>query len=227
MSQVKALADAINDFVVGCKDDGIWEPIKAACILAGWNNLNGILAPLKGPAPTNFNFVGTDYNRVTGLRGDGSTKYLDSNRRANEDPQNDFHSAAYITEYTPGGDAISSGPDSGDSLIAISSTRGTVIFRSRTTTNTVFTGGEVDILGLVGHTRNSPSQYTARIPGQNLDSSVASQAPSNNFTTPFARGGTAQYTENRLAFYSIGEHLNLAQLEARVATLLSDIGAAI
>jgi len=26
---------AINDFVVGCKTDGIWDAIKASCILAG------------------------------------------------------------------------------------------------------------------------------------------------------------------------------------------------
>jgi hypothetical protein len=26
---------AINDFVLGCKADGIWDAIKASCILAG------------------------------------------------------------------------------------------------------------------------------------------------------------------------------------------------
>jgi hypothetical protein len=48
---------AINDFVVGCKQDKIWDAIKASCILAGARTLTGALTPLVGTAPTNFNFV--------------------------------------------------------------------------------------------------------------------------------------------------------------------------
>ena len=70
---------AINNFVVGCKADGIWTAIKASCILAGARTLAGALVPLVGPAPTNFNFVSDDYNRKTGLVGNGSTKYLNTN----------------------------------------------------------------------------------------------------------------------------------------------------
>jgi hypothetical protein len=62
---------AYNDFVVGCKADGIWDAIKASCILAGARTLSGSLTPLKGAAPTNFNFVSGDYNRKTGLVGNG------------------------------------------------------------------------------------------------------------------------------------------------------------
>jgi hypothetical protein len=70
---------AINDFVVGCKADGIWDAIKASCIMAGARTLTGALVPLKGTAPTNYNFVPGDYNRKTGLVGDGSSKNLNSN----------------------------------------------------------------------------------------------------------------------------------------------------
>jgi hypothetical protein len=44
--------DAINAFVVGCKADGIWNAIKASCILAGARTLTGALVPLVGTAPT-------------------------------------------------------------------------------------------------------------------------------------------------------------------------------
>jgi hypothetical protein len=55
--------------------------IKASCILAGARTLAGALVPLAGAAPTNVGpFVSGDYNRKTGLVGDGSTKYLNSNR---------------------------------------------------------------------------------------------------------------------------------------------------
>ena len=70
---------AINNFIIGLKTDGIWESIKASVIMAGARTLNGALVPLKGPAPTNFNFVAGDYNRKTGLKGNGSTKYMDTN----------------------------------------------------------------------------------------------------------------------------------------------------
>jgi hypothetical protein len=41
-----ATRKAINNFVIGCKQDGIWEAIKASCILAGARTLDGALVPL-------------------------------------------------------------------------------------------------------------------------------------------------------------------------------------
>jgi hypothetical protein len=81
-----AVKTAYINFILGCKADGIWNAIKASCILAGARTLTGALVPLAGTAPTSFNFVDGDYNRKTGLVGDGSTKYLDSNRNNNADP---------------------------------------------------------------------------------------------------------------------------------------------
>ena len=89
--------NAINAFVLGCKADGTWNAIKASCILAGARTLAGALVPLVGAAPTNFNFVSGDYNRKTGLVGNGSTKYLNSNRSGNADPQNSHHLCVYAT----------------------------------------------------------------------------------------------------------------------------------
>jgi hypothetical protein len=89
--------DAINAFVVGCKADGIWSAIKASCIMAGARTLAGALVPLVGTAPTNFGFVVGDYNRKTGLVGDGNTKNLDSNRLCSSDEQNNVHGAVYVS----------------------------------------------------------------------------------------------------------------------------------
>ena len=47
---------AIDNFVLGCKADGIWSAIKASCILAGARTTNGALVPLVGTAPTLNNF---------------------------------------------------------------------------------------------------------------------------------------------------------------------------
>jgi hypothetical protein len=90
----------------GTKADGtFWDALKASCILCGARTLAGALVPLAGAAPTNNNFVDADYNRETGLKGDGSTKYLDSNRANNADPQDDQHVCVYASALpdTPGG----------------------------------------------------------------------------------------------------------------------------
>jgi hypothetical protein len=47
-----ATRTAIDSFVKGCKNDGIWNAIKASCILAGARTLAGALVPLVGTAPT-------------------------------------------------------------------------------------------------------------------------------------------------------------------------------
>jgi hypothetical protein len=93
---------ALNSFVKGCKSDGIWGAIKASCIMAGARTLSGALVPLKGASPTNFNFVSGDYNRKTGLKGNGITKYLDSNRNNNADPQNSRHVSIYASTISTG-----------------------------------------------------------------------------------------------------------------------------
>ena len=74
----QGVQQAVNQFVIGCKADGIWNAIKASCILAGARTLAGALVPLVGTAPTNVGpFVsGTDYNRKTGLVGEWKQQIL-------------------------------------------------------------------------------------------------------------------------------------------------------
>jgi hypothetical protein len=61
--------------------------------------------------------------------------------------------------------------------------------------------------------------------------SVESQAPSTGSIFVFARengsGSPELFLQDRLAFYSIGESLNLALLDARVTDLINAFGAAI
>lgn len=92
-----AVQISINKFITGCKVDGIWDAIKSSCILAAAKTLSGALVPLKGTAPTNYNFISGDYNRVSGLKGDGFSKYLDSNRPSNAGIWNNKHISVYVT----------------------------------------------------------------------------------------------------------------------------------
>jgi hypothetical protein len=224
-----AVKTAINDFVVGCKSDGIWTAIKASCILAGARTLTGALVPLKGTAPTNFNFVTGNYNRATGLVGDGSTKYLDSNRNNDADPQNSKHIAAYLSSYTDSNStsfAISSsstGGTTGVSQITLNGNADTIVGRANSSQNLPIAavyGGSF----LAGVARTSSNSITLRANNTSVTGAKVSQVPHSASMQIFAGFG-ANYTSARIAFYSIGESLDLALLDARVTTLINAYGA--
>jgi len=222
--------DAINAFVVGCKADGIWAAIKASCILAGARTLTGALVPLVGAAPTSFNFVDGDYNRKTGLVGNGSTKYLDSNFQfANlANAQNNNH----LAYFRPSG-------DTGTAAIAVNYDASTcnLIINNGAARN--FHGNTSALSAPVAEattgfraiTRSSSASYSYRAGGQVSSLSIAStSAPSNRNIFVFARNSAVtidSYATGRKTFYSIGESLDLALLDARVTTLINAFAAAI
>jgi hypothetical protein len=224
---------AIDAFVRGCKADGIWPALKASCIMAGAHTLSGALVPLKGTAPTNvnFNFVSTDYNRKTGLVGDGNTKYLNSNRNNNADPQDNNHNAVYITTLSGGAQAYSGAGlvESGANALQISATFN-IVTRSRNSINGAGNSAATHVAGLYAHSRAASTGYTARIGGVDYTNTQASEASFNGNLLVFARGTTSaqqNFSNGRLAFYSIGEALNLAQLDSRVSALMAAIAGAI
>lgn len=217
---------AYNDFIVGCKSDGIWTAIKASCILMGARTLAGALTPLVGAAPTNHGpFVAGDYGRKTGLVGNGTSKYLDTNRNANADPQDNFHFAFNLSVVFTSAN-LSAG--AGGAFTGATQIQGNQ-FRCRNgsgDTPTVAMGS----VGLHGINRSASADYVARCGQTNQTFTRASQAPFNGnlFTHARLSGGTAGlFSAMRINYYSIGESLNLATLESRVSTLASAIGAAI
>ena len=216
---------AIDNFVIGCKQDGIWNAIKASCILAGARTRLGALTPLTGTAPTSFNFVDGDYNRKTGLLGDGSTKYLNTNRTGDADPQNSFHQAVWRTqsETRPGNRCLMGNIDGNlDQLLTTSTTR---IFRNRTVAGVVASINDTTTsAGLFGHTRSDADMYIGRYAGTNY-TFIATSSANNSTHLVYRRSG--DYADARLAFYSIGESLDLALLDARVTDLINAFAAAI
>jgi hypothetical protein len=220
---------AIKNFVLCCKDDGIWPAIKASCILAGARTLTGALVPLVGTAPTNVSFVSGDYNRKTGLAGNGSTKYLDSNRNNNADPQNSNHLAVYASSVgSPGSMFICSNnqPSAVGHTNILHGGNGIFFHRSRSSIGTG--SGASMVAGLSGISRNASTEYTARTASTNFTISVASDGLASSSLEVYRRNLlTPEYSTARLAFYSIGESLNLALLDARVTDLINAFAAAI
>jgi hypothetical protein len=223
---------AIDNFVLGCKADGIWPAIKASCILAGARTLTGALAPLVGAAPTNVNFVSGDYNRKTGLVGNGSNKRLNSNRLANTDPQNSKHLSVHVSVLpTVGSVMIGAGAGADLGRSAVGTGVGGIGF-ANCKVNTSGTATDRTIaIGLIGVTRNNSNSETVRVANTNYTQSTSSSLlVADEATGIFGRStGTTPppVTDARIAFYSIGESLDLALLDARVTDLINAFAAAI
>ena len=234
----QSVRNAITNFVLGCKADGIWDAIKASCILAGARTLAGALVPLVGTAPTNYNFVAGDYNRQTGLKGDESTKYLDSNYAYGSSLENNKHVSVFastVQQPTVGVIAYagSSKPSPFDNvartqLIVIDTNNLKLASRCSDETTTLSAGNN-NASGMLAVSRSSSVSYTQR--GNSISETVSSSsitgAENNMFV--FARNNTSSNLPSnaRLAFYSIGEALDLALLDSRVTTLINAIAAAI
>jgi hypothetical protein len=221
----KTVGDAINAFVVGCKSDAIWNAIKASCILAGARTLPGALVPLVGTAPTNNSFVTEDYNRKTGLIGDGSNKDLITNRNNNSDPQNSKHISVYATQTYGGNSRIYMGGSggSGTSQLFISSS---TLIRHILSSNS----GPLlstNFAGLIGTSRSNSTQVVSRGNGTSTTSSSTSQTPINQILRVFANGTGQNNSAGRIAFYYIGESIDLAALDTRVSTLMTALATAL
>jgi hypothetical protein len=229
-----AVRTAINNFVVGCKADGIWSAIKASCILCGARTLSGALVPLVGAAPTNFNFVAGDYNRKTGLVGNASTKYLVTNRAGNADPQNSNHIAVYAStahsNASNAGAYVATGGIlglAGASDLGRSGANTANLFsRSRNSTSFAIDGAGA-ATGFIGLSRSASASYSRRANGTSGFASVTSETPASPNYHIFRFSDASGYCNGRLAFYSVGESLDIALLDTRITTLYNAIGAAV
>jgi len=216
---------AINTFVVGCKTDSIWSAIKASCILAGARTLSGALVPLAGDAPSNIGFNSGDYSRTLGLKGDGTTKYLNSNRNNNVDPQNSKHISVYCTSSsTRDASRVLLGTTGSAGGTALSTNGSAIAFRvnSAITPASIATGS-VPIVGLVAVNRASSIDFNYRFSlGSSVVANVSTTPRSENFNV-FSNPALTSLSDARISFYSIGESINLSTLSSRVTSLMGDI----
>ena len=213
---------AINQFVIDCKTRGIWGAIKSCCLLCGARTLAGALVPLKGTAPTNYNFVSADYNRETGLKGDGSTKYLLTNRLENADPQNNKHISIFLAgspSSLVSNGLIGTGSSSG-SLIG-SNINGLQLMLNSSSNNTI---GFTYPAGFIGISRNNSSTISIRLNNitQNINSVSNNNANSSNIAILGFMSGLSN-SSSRASFYSIGESLDLRLLQQCINKFLLSI----
>jgi hypothetical protein len=224
-----AVKTAINNFVAGCKSDGIWSAIKASCILAGARTLSGALVPLVGAAPTSINFVSGDYNRKTGLVGNTTTKYLNSNRAADAEPQNNASLAIWVSTPATATNLYYLGALRTTPTPTVVSAIATNVGLGLRSSGNVNAGNRTGT-GLAGVSRTASNSYNWRWAGATGTSTSASTGTYNGNIFVYGintNGAISNRSNGRLAFYSIGESLTLAFLNARVSTLMTELAAAI
>ena len=229
-----AVKAAWNKFIVDCKNDpspfaGVsnYRAIKSCC-LPGAKTLSGFLVNLKPEASTitNINFINDDWNRYR-IKGNGTNKALNSNRRCDEDPQDNCHLAIWITEPTQSVNIqigartladtnqdklmfsnefrLNNGVLTSVGLVEVVGFRGA----SRINSNSYSYIHGVDDVGVINRTSSAPSSLSMYVMARNLD---------NNINMP---------TDIGLSYFSIGEGVNLETLKNRTATLIADITAAL
>jgi hypothetical protein len=221
------------DFIVGCKNDGIWNSIKASCLLGGARTLNGALVPLVGNAPTNVNFISSDYNRKTGLVTDG-TKYLNlgyDNNDTTNFPTDNSHASVYIKEnsvsFGSSGPYIILGAKgySYEGGMGFQFASGGYIVHNRTFGGLTY--GYSTIISFVGTSKStSAGSFIGRTNRANTTSSTTSTAtPSSGLYGVFGLGnGSLLYPSGlRISFYSLGRSLDLAKLDARISKFMADL----
>jgi len=225
------VATAVDAFFRDSKASGVFDALKACCILAGARTLAGALVPVVGDAPTNVanGFVSGDYSRTAGLTGDG-TSYLDSGFAIDE-PEN-YHQCAYITTK-PTVNTVFVGSDNASqqryllySNVAADETRAI-----SGQTGTPYFGGSGSLeAGFKGVLRASASDFEARASATTSSvSSAAGDATSlNSFVFSNNLNGTSSGAgDAAIAFYSIGTSLSLEDLDTAVTNLITAIGEAL
>lgn len=221
---------AMNQFVRDLKSNSLWSSVTSMTVLMGARTLNGALIDIKNPSTswTNINFVSGDYNRNTGLLGNGSSKYLDSNIAGNAMSQDNVHAFVHVHTITTiaSGHYFGSGITStnGATSMRRSSSTTTLSFRCRTNSESTQTSAHAT--GLMGLSRSASGSYTSRGSQGNQTNSVSSVAALSQdfwFFTANNAGSSFAEVNARIRICSVGTALNLATAETVTDTYIASI----
>jgi hypothetical protein len=204
-----------------------WDNMPCHCLFAGVGYA-GTVVPLRDGmvVPTLVNFVSGDHNSVTGLKGDGATKHVNTNRNNNAEAQNSQSFSVFIDAVATSGTTAfyldGGSPANGSAAIARSSANpSNNLIRSRN--NTLLSVAEGGTAGFFGVNRSGSAGYRVRAGATNYDLTQTSQTPANAPIYLFARGGSADFCDGRLKSYHVGPAIDLTVLEGLQNTLFAAI----
>jgi len=222
----------ITNYFTGLFQNNLWDKLESSALFVGVG-IQGVTVPLKSTmtALTNNNFVAGDLDPLTGLKGDGSTKYLDTGSKFNDFPQNDFSMSCNITEFiqeTTDGNYLAY-QSFGDGISQISTQNDQGVNPNNLITRCNTRNGEINfdignLEDLYGINRTVSTEYSVQYGASSKTVTEPSQAPANQIISIL--GASTEVKSNaRMATYHIGPALNLATLRGLQATLLSEIAA--
>ena len=198
-----------------------WDTMLSATSFVGVG-IQGVTVPLRDgmTVPTQNNFVAADLDQLTGLKGNLSSKWIDTNISGQTPDQDDNSISTYATEvntylnyYLSTGGALGAThiyPASPTNLTCRISGAGAAV--------------NATPLHFAGATRSAASVMNIRANGTDFPNTTTSiQQLTDNFNV-FGRPN-ANRTDARLATYHIGPALNLATLEGLQDTLITEIAA--
>ena len=200
-----------------------WDTMLSATSFVGVG-IQGVTVPLRDgmTVPTNNNFVADDLNTLTGLKGDGATKYIDTGALSAALSFSNHSLSVYLTaDRELGANRYISGFNS--KLTVLGNTSG---FRARSASATIYTLGSSTAVGeLIGISRDNSADFdwSYETSGTQLDTST--DLGFDTSIKVFADRVGSNKTAARLAAYHIGPALNLATLEGLQDTLISEIAA--
>lgn len=203
--------------------------IKAMPIMAGARTRAGARVPVVGPTPTEFGTAGGwNYNRKTGTQGNGTDNYLLANYAYPSGLQSNCHAAAWESGSTTTGHYFGAVDSSNWGTFIATLNK---VSRHYNPSTSTFSPATFGTTGFQGVSRSSASSYSYRsaVGGTRTASIISTPINLPSFAV-FARNKPTTpdlFSNTRLAFYSFGESLDLALLDARVTALITAFGVAI
>jgi len=220
--------NAINQLITDLKTNSLWTPIQTMTLLMGPRTIAGTLINVKDPSTswTSFNFVSGDYNRTTGLLGNGTTKYLDSGLNSNTVGQNNgaLWVQAHTKTTTTGGFYAGAGNSSDTGATSFrESSSSDIAYHSRSSSSNTAAQHSV---GLIGLSRSSASDFVSRGGGGDTTNTRASSPThsANIFAFATSRSGTpTAHCNARLRACCFGQAHSLSAAETCMNTYIAAI----
>ena len=204
-----------------------WDTMVSAASFVGVG-IQGVTVPLRAGMPalsnTNNNFVAGDLDQLTGLKGDGSTKYINANVTDSDTSQDDVSMSCWVSTGTVVNNAVFMGT----TRTGMQSTTADFApkIKSRSTSSNQVNVSPTLVRNFFGHTRTNSTDFDYSINGASGTATRTSIASVAEDVGLFNTGSpTGVYSDSRLATYHYGPALNLATLEALQDTLITEIAA--
>ena len=203
-----------------------WDDMESAASFVGVG-IQGVTVPLKSTmtALTNNNFVAGDLNQLTGLKGDKSTKLINTNVAGNSVSINDVSFSCYTTERGTSGRQYLSSFDR-QVLQAGFTVPQRFTFKAQSS-SVINLDSTTDTVGFIGISRDNSADFDCYVMDREVTQVAASSDTGTTDFSLFAFRPSAPIGHNdcRISTYHIGTALDLATLEGLQDTLITEIAA--